>query len=205
MHRYTLKENLISAAIGIAIGLPLSIYAVNHRAPSNGGLLPAPEPVIIENVDPADYHSVVDEPQLTNLVYTETEDVEEMTAQEKYMEEVRLLAALVHAEAGNQDEIGKRLVVDVVLNRVDYGPEFEDSIEGVIYEKTGKTWQFTTAGNGMLQDALNGEATTADYEAVMKELDAEERLDDRILYFTAGSYNPYCTLAYIHGDHYFGY
>lgn len=196
MHRHTLKENLISAVIGIAIGLPLSIYAVNHRTPSRASLLSTSEPVIIENVN---------EPTPMNLIYTEAEDVEALTASEKRAEEIRLLAALVHAEAGNQDEIGKRLVVDVVLNRMDYDTEFADSVEGVIYEKTGKTWQFTTAGNGMLQDALAGEATASDYEAVMNELDAEERLDSRILYFTAGFYNPYCTPAYVHGDHYFGY
>lgn len=196
MHRHTLKENLISAVIGIAIGLPLSIYAVNHRTPSRASLLSTSEPVIIENVN---------EPTPMNLIYTEAEDVEALAASEKRAEEIRLLAALVHAEAGNQDEIGKRLVVDVVLNRMDYDTEFADSVEGVIYEKTGKTWQFTTAGNGMLQDALAGEATASDYEAVMNELDAEERLDSRILYFTAGFYNPYCTPAYVHGDHYFGY
>lgn len=196
MHRHTLKENLISAVIGIAIGLPLSIYAVNHMTPSRASLLSTSEPVIIENVN---------EPTPMNLIYTEAEDVEALAASEKRAEEIRLLAALVHAEAGNQDEIGKRLVVDVVLNRMDYDTEFADSVEGVIYEKTGKTWQFTTAGNGMLQDALAGEATASDYEAVMNELDAEERLDSRILYFTAGFYNPYCTPAYVHGDHYFGY
>ena len=32
--RYSLKTNIISAAIGIIIGLPISIYAENHHTPN---------------------------------------------------------------------------------------------------------------------------------------------------------------------------
>lgn len=46
--RYSLKGNLISALIGIIIGLPLSIYAVNHRTPTDWTQRPVSEPIPIK-------------------------------------------------------------------------------------------------------------------------------------------------------------
>jgi spore germination cell wall hydrolase CwlJ-like protein len=43
----------------------------------------------------------------------------ETLALEDYYDQLELLALCVEAEAGNQDQMGKRLVVDVILNRVD--------------------------------------------------------------------------------------
>lgn len=48
--------------------------------------------------------------------------------------EMAMLAQLVQAEAGNQDLKGKRLVADVVLNRVD-SDKFPNAIEEVIFQK----------------------------------------------------------------------
>lgn len=42
-------------------------------------------------------------------------------------DEIKLIAKLVEAEAGNQSELGKRLVIDTVLNRVDH-PNFPDTV-----------------------------------------------------------------------------
>ena len=122
------------------------------------------------------------------------EDIKEMD----YWGELELLAAVVEAEAGNQDMIGKRLVVDVVLNRVD-SPLFPDTITEVL-EQTG---QFTTMWNGAVEDA-GYHMQQDDYDAVMMEVTGK-RLDYDIYFFTAGEYNASCKPAYIHGDHYFGY
>ena len=122
------------------------------------------------------------------------EDIKEMD----YWGELELLAAVVEAEAGNQDMIGKRLVVDVVLNRVD-SPLFPDTITEVL-EQPG---QFTTMWNGAVEDA-GYHMQQDDYDAVMMEVTGK-RLDYDIYYFTAGEYNDSCKPAYIHGDHYFGY
>lgn len=56
---------------------------------------------------------------------------QEELAEEEYYDSLELLALCVEAEAGNQDLTGKRMVVDVVLNRVD-APDWPDTIEGVI-------------------------------------------------------------------------
>lgn len=122
------------------------------------------------------------------------QDIEEMV----YWDELELLAQVVEAEAGNQDMIGKRLVVDVVLNRVD-SPLFPDTITEVL-EQPG---QFTTMWNGAVEDA-GWHMQEDDYDAVMMEVTGK-RLDYDIYFFTAGEYNASCKPAYIHGDHYFGY
>jgi N-acetylmuramoyl-L-alanine amidase len=119
----------------------------------------------------------------------------EQIAEEEYWDSLELIALTVEAEAGNQDLYGKRLVVDVILNRVD-SPEFPDTIEGVITQ----IHQFETYSNGMI-DAAGYHMQEDDYTAVLMEL--ESRTDPEILYFTAGGYNPYGTPAYKYGDHYF--
>lgn len=98
-----------------------------------------------------------------------------------------LLAGLVHAEAGNQDEIGKRLVADVVLNRVD-SDRFPDTLAGVIMQEG----QFVEPADNY---------TDADMLAVEKELEA--RLDGDVLYFRTKEYHKHGTPLYQHGAHYF--
>ena len=129
--------------------------------------------------------------------------------------EMEMLAQLIEAEAGNQDFIGKCLVADVVLNRVDSDKfplkenKFSDTIDGIIHEHYIREsdgidcYQFSTVKFGSFKKA--GSNISADsYAAARQEMEGE-RIDDRILYFTAGYYNPCCIPAYVHGDHYFGY
>ena len=111
------------------------------------------------------------------------------------IDSLEILAKCVEAEAGNQDLVGKRLVVDVILNRVD-SDRFPDDIISVISQEN----QFTVWSNGMLQKAKPTEET---FEAIRLELD--KRTDSEIMFFTAKHYNKYCIPAYVHGDHYFGY
>lgn len=134
--------------------------------------------------------------QVESIPVTELTDqnIEEMV----YWDELELLAQVVEAEAGNQDMTGKRLVVDVVLNRVD-SPLFPDTITEVL-EQPG---QFSTMWNGAVEDA-GWHMQEDDYTAVMMEVTGM-RLDYDIYFFTAGEYNDSCKPAYIHGDHYFGY
>lgn len=122
------------------------------------------------------------------------EDIKEMD----YWGELELLAAVVEAEAGNQDMTGKRLVVDVVLNRVD-----STLFPGTITEVLEQPGQFSTMWNGAVEEA-GWHMQEDDYTAVMMEVTGV-RLDYDIYYFTAGEYNASCKPAYIHGDHFFGY
>lgn len=120
---------------------------------------------------------------------------EEEIAEENYQAELQLLACVVYAEAGNQDLRGKRLVADVILNRVD-DPAYPNSISEVIYQ----TGQFSTVKDGALNRAYFN-VTQDCFDAVAMELGS--RLDSTIKYFTAGGYGKYGTPAYQYGGHWF--
>lgn len=111
-------------------------------------------------------------------------------------QDFELLCQLVAAEAENQPFEGKRAVVAVVLNRVDYGWPFEDSIEEVIFQDG----QFTCISDKRFFDAW-AYVSDEDREAVTAEL--SERKYSEYLYFTAGHYGDYGTPAEPIGDHYF--
>ncbi len=115
---------------------------------------------------------------------------------ELYDDSLEMLAICVEAEAGNQDLMGKRLVADVILNRV-ASDRFPDDIVSVITQ----SGQFATYTDGAMDRVVEPSEET--FKAVRMEL--ENRTDNAILFFTYENYNPYCTPAYKHGDHYFGY
>ena len=142
-------------------------------------------------------------PKVNDLVTIDRAELEDMRNAEPYEaprraytdEDVDLLAALIWAEAGDQDFYGKRLVADVVLNRV-ASPEWPDTLAGVIFQ----SGQFSVVANGRLNAAQpDGDC----YDAASLALDGD-RCDTQIMFFSM----YYCangTFAYQHGDHYFGY
>lgn len=132
--------------------------------------------------------------------YVVHELTEEDIAEIEYYDSLELLAICVEAEAGNQDLMGKRLVADVILNRVD-SPDFPNDIVSVITQKTGDVYQFSSYSDGHM--AAVWEPSEETYEAVRMELAYRSNPD--VLYFTEGRYNPYCEPGFIHGAHYFGY
>ena len=109
------------------------------------------------------------------------------------MSDLDLIAACVEAEAGNQDLTGKRLVADVILNRVD-DKNFPDTVEGVISQPR----HFATYWNGAMDKAEPSEET---FQAVRMEM--EERSYPGLLYFDSEGYLPYGTPWKKVGDHYF--
>ena len=148
-------------------------------------------------IDTSDLEPTVDkvlyvysEPEVVSEVRTETEIVTievppraETELSDADMEE---LARVVHNEAGNQDMIGRRLVADVVLNRVD-SLIFPNTVQDVIRQDD--------------QFKYGGTYTDDDMEAVR--LECQERLDHDVLYFRTGSYHRTGQKLFQHGDHYF--
>ena len=108
-------------------------------------------------------------------------------------EEVELLARLIHAEAGNQDVIGKRLVADAVLNRVD-SDAFPNSIYDVIYQPG----QFSTAS--YLYSSVNA-VTEDEFEIARDEL--MDRYNHDVVFFRTGYYHSCGIALFQHGDHFF--
>lgn len=107
---------------------------------------------------------------------------------------IDMLARCVQAEAGNQGLMGKQLVVDVILNRVD-SPRFPNDVASVISQRG----QFSVYPYAMSRVVVDAETI----QAILNEL--QSRTDSQILFFTAGHYNKYCVPAYQYGAHYFGY
>lgn len=127
-------------------------------------------------------------------------EIETEIKEEIRLGEIELLAQLCEAEAGNQGLKGKQLVCDVVLNRVESSdPLFPDSVEEVIFQKG----QFACIDSGLF-DKAGWYISDESFKAALTEYE-NQNLDSKILYFTAGGYNRYCTPAYKYKDHYFGY
>lgn len=118
----------------------------------------------------------------------------EELAEEAYYDSLELLAVCVEAEAGNQPLLGKRMVVDVILNRVD-APEWPDTITGVITDP----YEFSTYWDGAMDRVWEPSEET--FQAVRMEL--EHRTYPDLFYFTAGRYSDYGTPWKKVGDHYF--
>lgn len=128
------------------------------------------------------------EQEAERLFQKQTKTVDDQISTELY-----LFANCVEAESGNQDDLGKRLVADVILNRVD-DPDFPDTITEVISQK----FQFSSYWDG----GMDRWKPTDDTIKICRE-EMKSRQYTSLLYFTAGYYNPYGTPAFIHGDHYF--
>ncbi len=109
-------------------------------------------------------------------------------------DELEYLAACVEAEAGTEGLIGKRLVVDVILNRID-SDNFPDTITDVI----NAPGQFEVVRNGSINKVDISQET---FEAI--EMELEHRTDDTIMYFRSGKYGT-GTPAYKVNNHYFSY
>ena len=103
------------------------------------------------------------------------EDTDEQITEEIRLGEMELIAQLVQAEAGNQSLEGKRLVVDVVLNRV-ADPRFPDTVEEVIFQ----SGQFSVVSNGAFENAA-WNMTSEDFLAVA--IEYEMHTNEEILYF----------------------
>lgn len=138
----------------------------------------------------------------TNLSETPIEIVEEVVVYEASApepetvlteEEIDLIALLTMAEAEGECEEGQRLVIDVVLNRVD-NPHFPDTVHEVVYQKN----QFS---------GMYGERIKRCY--VMDELvelvrdELESRTNHEVVFFRTNHYHSYGVPMFQVGAHYF--
>ena len=178
-----IKDNLISVLVGVALSIPICIGARIEQTDRK-------EPKV-------DYHELTEvKPVALPIEEVEVTKVAEATPEPtptKTYDSIDLIALSAEAEAGNQDLEGKRLVVDVILNRVD-DPDFPNTVREVITQRN----QFETWSNGSINRVKPSESTI---EAVNLEL--ASRLNYEILYFTAGGYGKYGTHWRKVGDHYF--
>ena len=113
------------------------------------------------------------------------------------------LIKIVHAEAGNQDEKGRILVANAIINRVK-SDVFPNNIKDVIFQVSGGIYQFSPVKNGYIS-TVNADQTTIN--CVNRALNGE-CYSDEVLYFSSQK-SPYSwhntNLAYLftYGDHAF--
>ena len=107
--------------------------------------------------------------------------------------DIDLMAATVYYEANTEDMEGKRLVVSVILNRME-SEQFPNDVRSVISQKG----QFVTYKYS--QYMSDTDIPIDCYGAVLAELD--DRTDTEVLFFSSEGYNGNQSL-YQHGNHYF--
>ncbi|MBD5551320.1 MAG: cell wall hydrolase [Lachnospiraceae bacterium] len=122
-------------------------------------------------------------------------------------ESYEILCRIVEAEAGNEDEKGRMLVANVVLNRVE-SSRFPNTVKGVVFQKGGGIYQFSPVANGRYYRVKVSEETKAAVDKVLRGKDESQGA----LYFVnrhaaKSSYMHWfdtkCTSLFTYGRHEF--
>jgi len=98
-------------------------------------------------------------------------------------EELEVLQRIVEAEAGSEDEDGKLLVANVVLNRVD-DEKFPATVTEVVFQREKGVTQFSPVSNGQYYRVEVSQETR---QAVERALMGED-ISQGALYFAARKY-----------------
>ena len=121
--------------------------------------------------------------------------------------ELEVLCRIVEAEAGGEDEEGKLLVANVVLNRVE-SEKFPDTVTEVVLQRENGVCQFSPVSNQTIWQVCISEETEA---AVERALQGED-ISEGALYFAAREYadsdkmkwfDNHLTFLFQHGGHEF--
>ena len=115
---------------------------------------------------------------------------------ELWADSLEYLACCVEAEAGNQSELGKRLVCDTVLNRFDSGKY--ETLYDVINEENNGVYQYSVVEDGSIFEVIPAEDT---YRIVAEEI--ENRTNTEVLYFRTKQYHTFGTPLFKEDNHYF--
>ncbi len=95
-------------------------------------------------------------------------------------EEVAMLERIVQAEAGGEDMVGKILIANVIMNRIQ-DDDFPDTIEDVIFQNNDGEYQFSPVDDKRYYSVKISRSTK---EAVKRALDGED-YSKGALYFIA--------------------
>lgn len=137
-------------------------------------------------------------------------DCNELQRNSRYhldMSELEVLLKIVEAEAGCEDEDGKLLVANVILNRLN-SDKFPDSVSEIVFQQENGITQFSPVSDGSYDKVQISEETV---RAVGRALDGED-ISEGALYFAARDYadsnrmrwfDEKLTLLFRHGGHEF--
>jgi len=122
-------------------------------------------------------------------------------------EDVKMLERITEAEASGEDQIGKILIVNVILNRV-ASDKFPNTIKKVIFQNDGEGYQFSPVKSGKYWKVKISNETK---KAVQKALEGED-YSKGALYFMARKhakkksakwFDENLTFLFKHGEHEF--
>lgn len=140
--------------------------------------------------------------QTTGYIVVRTNEPETTTRTEvKYisnvdyitMDDAVLIAKLVLAEAEGEPEMGKRLVIDTVLNRLE-SEYFPNTVYDVVYQP----YHYDPAWDGRIE--LFSELDDA-FKLVVDEI--QHRTNSEVLYFRTDKFHEFGTPMEQVGNHYF--
>lgn len=122
-------------------------------------------------------------------------------------ESTEILCRIVEAEAGSEDEKGRMLIANVVMNRVE-SSRFPNTVKGVVFQRGGGVYQFSPVANGSYYRVKISDETRAAVEKVLQGQDESQGA----LYFVnrraanAGNmrwFDTKCTRLFTYGRHEF--
>lgn len=174
--RKIMRAILIFDTVMIGLLMAMVLAPKTVAEPDLESYIP-PEQVIDVYVEEEDATLIEEEPTEPETP-PEEPDIPEEEVRPFDEDEIKLIAKLVEAEAGNQSELGKRLVIDTVLNRVDH-PNFPAT--------SGAIDLYTATEENIRLD----------------EEEIERRTESEVVYFQGGGYPSYGVPLYCIGDHYF--
>lgn len=108
-------------------------------------------------------------------------------------DEKYLMAKVCLAEAEDQTELGKRLVISTILNRID-SDYYPDDVYSVVYQP----YQFEVMSNGRID-----RVTVTDDVMQLVEEEIQNRTNYDVIYFRMDYYSEYGTPLFVEDDHYF--
>lgn len=100
--------------------------------------------------------------------------------------EYEILCRIVQAEAGGEDRLGKQMVADVIINRVN-SPKFPNTIEGVVFQGVGGNPQFSPLRDGRYYAVSITAETRSAVDAAMK---GEDNSRGALYFVNAGKADP---------------
>lgn len=180
---FELMEFLLKILVGtaLAVCLVLVFAVIDLSEPECTAVLLTP--TYINKADTAETEIVT-----VGMLDENPDDLEA----ELWTDSLEYLACCVEAEAGNQSELGKRLVCDTVLNRFDSG-KYE-----TLYDVINEDNQYSVVGDGRIFEVIPAEDT---YRIVAEEI--ENRTNTEVLYFRTKQYHTFGTPLFKEDNHYF--
>ena len=134
----------------------------------------------------------VDIPETKEVILVKATDEQ---SEKAYLtgEEIDLLAVVTMAEAEGENELGKRLVISTILNRVDH-PHFPNTVSEVIWQKR----QFSCMRDGRVEQCY----VMDDIRELVEE-ELKSRTNTDVIFFRTRKFSSYGVPMFQEGNHYF--